>query len=86
MDKSFHKSFETKVLVLTNVYNSWEKIVKQRRQVYSNRINGKSYPPKTNDCNECLRNKKLKGHLEQIPTRNKHHKRKAFDKNFKNAK
>ena len=33
-----------------------------------------------------MRNNKLKGHLEQIPTRSKHHKRKAFDKNFKNAK
>ena len=33
-----------------------------------------------------LVNIKLKEHLEHIPTRNKHHKRKAFDKNFKNAK
>ena len=33
-----------------------------------------------------MRNIKLKEHLEQIPTKNKRHKRKAFDKDFKNAK
>ena len=36
-------------------------------------------------CNKCLCNK-FKEYLEQIPTRNKHHKCKAFDKNFKNVK
>ena len=53
---------------------------------------GKKSPPKGKekhsfyDCNKCLRNNKLKEHLEQIPTRKKHRKRKTFDKNFKNAK
>ena len=54
---------------------SWEKLSAENKEKHS-----------FYDCNECLRNKNLKGHLEQIPTRNKHHKRKAFDKYFKNAK
>ena len=54
---------------------SWEKLSTENKEKHS-----------FYDCNECLRNNKLKGHLEQIPTRSKHHKRKAFDKNFKNAK
>ena len=59
--------------------------------MFFNRITGKALHRKEKkhsfyDCNECLRNNKFKEHLEQIPTRNKHHKRKAFDKNFKNAK
>lgn len=54
---------------------SWEKLSTEKKEKHS-----------FYDCNECLRNNKFKEHLEQIPTRNKHHKRKAFDKNFKNAK
>ena len=54
---------------------SWEKLSTENKEKHS-----------FYDCNECLRNNKLKGHLEQIPTRSKQYKRKAFDKNFENAK
>ena len=54
---------------------SWEKLSTEKKEKHS-----------FYDCRECLHNNKFKEHLEQIPTRNKHDKRKAFDKNFKNAK
>ena len=54
---------------------SWEKIYTEKKEKHS-----------FYDCNKCLHNNKLKEHLEQIPTRNKHHKLKAFNKKFKNEK
>ena len=54
---------------------SWEKLSTGKKEKHS-----------FYDSNKCLCNSKLKEYLEQIPTRNKNHKRKAFNKNFKHAK
>ena len=91
LDKSFYKSFfdkgpgiieriqllgknsETVEAGVLKCFSteSWEKLSIEKKEKHS-----------FYDCNESLRNNKFKKHFEQIPTRNKHRKRKAFDKNF----
>ena len=89
--KSFHKSFVDKCPgIIEHVQllgkngktakagvlkcfstESWEKLSTEKKEKHP-----------FYDYNKCLRNDKLKEHLEQIPTGKKHHKCKAFNKKF----